>query len=182
MAKKALKGFSGLKVFPVTKNDGTGYTTGAGVAISGAQSLSRSPEKSEWKIFADDGIYDSGSDWQGDKITITLAELPMDLKKYFEGGDYDATSKIYTFKSISQAPELALAFKCLQSDGTWKMVKFFSFKATSLKDDYKTKGEGNDITPITIEGLIMNRVQDQVVKQEKEATTSADLVWLDTVA
>lgn len=181
MGKKALKGFSGLRIFPVTKNDGTGYTVGAAIVISGAQSFSRSPETSEWKVYADDGIYDSGSDWQGDKVTIQLAELPLSVKKNFEGGDYDDATGTYTFKSSSQAPELALGFKCLQSDGTWLMKKFYSFKASSLKDEHKTKGEGNDITPYTIEGTIMNKVINQDVKKEKIATSEADLAWLDTM-
>lgn len=181
MGKKALKGFSGLRIFPVTKNDGTGYTVGTAIAISGAQSFSRSPESSEWKVYADDGIYDSGADWQGDKVTLQLAELPLELKKYFEGGEYNDTTKEYTFKSSSQAPELALAFKCLQSDGTWLMKKFFSFKASSLKDEHKTKGEGNDITPYTIEGTVMNKVINQDVKKEKIAALETDLTWLDTM-
>jgi hypothetical protein len=70
----------------------------------------------------------------------------------------------------------------LQSDGTWLMTKFYSFKATSLKDEFKTKGEGNDITPITIEGIVMNKVSDQNVKDQKIASTSADLTWLDTIS
>ena len=183
MAKKALKGFSGLQIFPVTKNDGTGtgYTVGTAVSIPGAQSFERTPQVSEWKIYADDGIYDSGSDWQGDKVTITLAELPVTLKQYFEGGTYDSTSQVYTYKSTSQAPELGLSFKCLQSDGTWKMVKIYSFKASSFKDSYKTKGEGNDITSVTIEGTVMNRVIDNVVKDEKEAATTDDFTWLNTL-
>lgn len=182
MGKQSLKGFSGLVLFLVTANNSSTYTVGTKIPVSGAQSFTRDPQKSEWKVFADDGIYDSGSDWQGDKVTITLAELPLDLKKNFEGGDYNATSKVYTFKSTSQAPEIALGFKCLLSDGTWLMKKFYSFKATSLKDEHKTKGEGNDITPYTIEGLIMNKVMDQTVKDEKIALTSADFTWLDTIS
>lgn len=181
MSKKALKGFSGLTIFPVTKNDGTGYTVGTGVSIPGAQSFERTPQVSDWKIFADDGIYDSGADWQGDKVTITLAELPLTLKKYFEGGEYDTETGVYTYKSTSQAPELALSFKCLQSDGTWKMVQFFSFKASSFKDSFKTKGESNDITAVTIEGTIMNKVINGDVKKEKDAATSGDLTWLNTI-
>jgi hypothetical protein len=54
-------------------------------------------------------------------------------------------------------------------------------KASSMKADYKTKGESGDISPVTIELLVKNRVIDNDVKKEKEAATEADLVWLDTV-
>lgn len=179
---KAAKGFSSLRIFPVTKNDGTGYTVGTKVTVSGAQSFSASPETSEWKIMADDGIYASGSDWNGMKATLTIAEMPLALKPNFEGGTYDSGTKIYTYKSISQAPEIALGFRVLQADSTYKMVKLYSAKCTSYKEDYKTKGESGDISAVTIELLIQNRVIDNAVKDEKETVTDADLTWLDTIA
>lgn len=178
---KAAKGFKIGGIFPVTANNASTYTVGAKIAVSGAQSLTMSPETSDWKINADDGIYDSGSDWNGIKATLTLAECPLSLREYFEGGDYDETSKVYTYKSTSQAPEIAMTFKALQSDKTSMMVQLFSMKATSYKMDYKTKGESSDISAVTIEFLIQNRIKDNAIKIEKEAATEADLVWMDTV-
>lgn len=179
---KAPKGFSRLGLFPVTKNDATGYTAGAKVAITGAQSFSATPEVSEWKINADDGIYASGSDWNGMKFTLTIAECPLELRKYFEGGTYNSTTKVYTYKSSDQAPEIGLSFRVLQADGTWLMVKIYSAKCTSFKIDYKTKGESGDISPVTIEGIVQNKAVDNAVKDEKEAALEADLTWLDTLA
>lgn len=179
---KAAKGFTRLSIFPITKNDSEGYTTGAKIAITGAQSFTASPEVSEWKINADDGIFDSGSDWNGMKFTLNLAQCPLSLKQYFEGGAYDSETKVYTYKSDSQAPEIGMSFKVLQSDGTSLMVKLFSLKCSSFKMDYKTKGESGDIAPAVIEGLIQNRKTDNAVKEEKETVTDADLTWLDTLA
>lgn len=181
MSKKAAKGFKIRGIFPVTANDSSTYTTSAKIAVSGAQSFTSSPEVTEWKINADDGIYDSGSDFNGVKATLTLAECPLSLKEYFEGGDYDSGTGVYTYKSTSQAPEIALTFQVLQSDGTWMMVQLPSMKATSYKADYKTKGESGDISPVTIEFLVQNRVKDNAVKFEKEAANEAALTWLDTI-
>lgn len=179
--KKSLKGFSDLRIFPVTLNDSTGYTVGAVIKVPGAQAFTRTPETSDWKEYSDDVLSDSGSDWLDDKVTIQLSQLPLELKKYFEGGDYDEEKDEYTFKSISEAPELALAFKCMLRDKSWLMKKFYSFKATSLKDEHKTQGENGEPTPVTIEGIIMSRIMDTFVKKEKNAATSADLVWLNTM-
>ena len=178
---KAPKGFSRLSLFPVTKNDAPGYTTGTKVAITGAQTFTATPEVSEWKINADDGIYASGADFNGIKFTLTLAECPLDIRKYFEGGNYNATSKEYTYKTTDQQPELAMSFRVVQIDGTSLMVKLLSLKCSSFKMDYKTKGESGDISSVTIEGLIQNRVQDNAIKIEKEAAQDADLTWLDTI-
>lgn len=178
---KAAKGFKLRGIFPITTNTTSTYTPGAKIAVSGAQSLTMAPEVSEWKINADNGIYDSGSDWNGIKATLTLAECPLSLRKYFEGGDYSTGSLEYTYASDDQAPEIGMSFEALQSDGTRMMVRLYSMKATSYKMDYKTKGESGDISPVVIELLIKNRLTDNAVKKEKETVTDADLTWLDTL-
>lgn len=178
---KAAKGFSRISVFPVTVNNGTTYTAGTKVSIPGAISFTAAPETQDWKINADDGIYDSGSDWNGMKFTLTIAECPLTLRQYFEGGTYDTPTKVYTYKSTSQAPELGMSFRVLQSDNTSLMVKFFSLKCTSFKMDYKTKGQNGDVAQVVIEGTIQNKVMDNIVKMEKETVTDADLTYLDTL-
>lgn len=178
---KALKGLKRIKIFPLTTHDASTYTPAAAVAITGAQSLSFSPETSEWTIYADDGVYDSGSDWLGMKFTLTLAECPITLKQYFEGGTYDATGGVYTFKSDDQAPELGMSFAALQTDGTYMMTRMFSLRCSSFKNDYKTKGEGNDVNAVTIEGTIMNRKTDNAVLEQKEGANDAALTWLDAL-
>jgi phi13 family phage major tail protein len=179
---KALKGFKIRGIFPVTENDASGYTVGAKIPVTGAQSFSCAPEVTEWKIMADNGVYASGSDWGGMKATLTLAECPLSLRTYFEGGTYDSTTHVYSFDSDDQAPELALAFECLQIDGTRLMNKLFSLKATSFKMDYATKGESSDISPVTIELMVQNRVDNNRVFDAKETVTDDDLTWLDTMA
>jgi len=178
---KAAKGFSKLRIFPITANTASVYTPGIKVPITGAQSFSSAPEVSEWKINADDGIFDSGSDWNGMKFILTLAECPLAIRNYFEGGTYDIPTKVYTYRSDSQAPEIGLAFQVLQSDNTKLMVRIYSAKCSSFKIDYKTKGESGDIASATIEGLIQNKKIDNVVKDEKETVTDADLTWIDTL-
>lgn len=178
---KALKGLKRLKIFPITTNDSTTYTPGAAIAITGAQSLSFSPETQEWKSYADDGIFDSGSDFLGMKFTLTLAQCPIEFKKHFEGGEYDDATDVYTFHSDDQAPELGMTFAALQSDGTYQGVRLFSLKCSSYKNDYKTKGESSDSNPITIEGTIMTKKKDNAVKAEKELANDAALTWLDVL-
>ena len=181
MAKKALKGFKIRGIFPVTKNDAEGYTCGTKISVTGAQSFTCSPEVTEWKIMADNGVYASGSDWGGIKATLVLAECPLELRPYFEGGTYDNTTKVYSFDSDDQAPELAMSFECLQIDDTRLMNKIYSMKATSFKMDYATKGESSDISPVTIELMIQNRIQDNRVFDAKETVTDTDLTWLDSM-
>jgi len=179
---KILKGLKNLKTFPITKNDGTGYTAGAAVPIPGIQSLSLDPDVTEWKINADDTVYESGSDWNGMKLQLQLAELPLELKKHFEGGIWDETKKEYTYSSDSVAPEIGASFAAQTSDGNYRMIKLYALRCTKVKVDYKTKGEGDKANPVQIEGVVTSRKKDNAVYREKDTTTAADLSWLDSLA
>lgn len=179
---KILKGLSGLRIFPITANDVTTYTTGAAVQVPGLQSLGLDPDVTEWKVMADDGVYEAGADWNGMKISLQLAELPISLKPHFEGGDYDETSKEYTYHSDDSAPEIGFTFRAKTSDGNYRMIKLFVLKCSKVKEDYKTKGEsGGDSTPVVIEGTVTQRKIDNAAKREKDTMTDADLTWLETL-
>ncbi|MDR0405665.1 MAG: hypothetical protein LBH54_02595, partial [Clostridiales bacterium] len=102
--KKALRGLADLGIFPVVKNDETGYSVGKRIPIYGAQEITAQKEVNEWKIYADDGIFDSGADWRGNAFSLTIAGLPNEYRSYFEGGDYDTATGEYTFSSVSDAP------------------------------------------------------------------------------
>lgn len=179
--KKVLRGLKDLRIFPISKNDATGYEAGSGVLVQGLQSLSLEPEMTEWKIYADDTVYLSGSDWNGMKLSLQLAELPLELKMHFEGGEWDETKKEYTYKSSSIAPEIGMSFKALMSDRNYRMVKLYSLRCTKVKEDLKTKGEGDSANPVQIEGLVTARAIDEATKTEKDSTSASDFSWLESL-
>ena len=180
VAKKALKGFSGLQIAPVTQNDLLAYITGELVAVVGAQSMTRDPQTSEWSIDADDGVYDSGTDWTGDNVTITLAELPLAMRATLGGSNYDEVSGEYTFKSIDQAPEFAMTFKCLTTTaGIYRMFRFYSFKVKTITEEYRTKGKETSIQSVSITGQFLERKVDNSVFKAKDTSQESDLTWLD---
>jgi len=179
--KKILKGASRLQLFPLTANDATNYTPGPAVSVPGLQSLGMEPDVSEWKVNADDQVYEAGADWNGMKLSIQVAELSLELKKLVEGGEYDESTKEYTYSSTSSAPEVGMSFAALTSDKQHRMIKVFAVKFTKVKIDYKTKGDGDSSSPVTIEGTVTQRAKDGAVKREKDTVTPADLAWLDTL-
>jgi len=177
---KILKGLKRIKIFPLTANTAVAYTPGTGISVPGAQSVSLDPEVSEWKVYADDIVYEAGSDWNGMKMTLQLAELPLELHPYFEGGDYNESTKEYSYGSDDIAPEIGMSFAAQTSDGKYRMVRLFALRATKVKGDYKTKGEGGDsASPVSIEATVTSRKMDSKAKAMKDTTADADLVWLD---
>ena len=180
MAKKYLKGFSRLSVFPVLENTETTYKVGERIPVISAQKLSKDEQATEEEILADDEVWDTDTDVTGEDVTITLAELSNELRAKLRGGTYDETTKVYSFKKGDVAPELACSYRGLLADGTYRMWKQYRFKVSKIKMDLETKGSGNK-GGVEITGKFLNRSCDGLFYDIKDTTTSADLSWLDTI-
>ena len=180
MAKKYLKGFSGLRIFPITTNTEESYIVGTMIKVPAAQSISKEEQSESEDILADDGIWDTDSDVTGEEVTITLAELSNELRAQLRGGTYDEETKIYSFKRGDVAPELACSYRGLLADGTYRMFKQYRFKVSTIKMDLETKGNSKKSVEIT--GKFLDRACDGKfydIKDTEEGNT--DLTWLDTI-
>jgi hypothetical protein len=60
------------------------------------------------------------------------------------------------------------------------LTKVYSAKCTKISFDHKTRGDGNAIVPVKIEGNFMDRKIDKAVFTKKDAD-SAGLSWLNTI-
>lgn len=178
---KAIKGFSTCSVFPVNTNTALSYVVGDKLSVPGARSFVLDPIVSEYKQYADDVIYNQGSDVSGYNYTFEIAEITPAIEAFFEGGTLDAVTGEYTFKTTDDQPEFAMSFKCLQADGDYKMVKLFNLKAQALSFNAKTKDETTELQSVTVKGIVSERLIDNALKTQKVSTSEADYTWLDTI-
>ena len=156
MGKQYIKGFSGLRYWPVSKNDDTSYTTGEMEAIPGAQSATMDRSTEDYSILADDQIWDSGA-------------------------DYDQEEGVYSWGPGKVPPEIAIGFRALKADGTYRMVKYYSCSVTSITAEYATKGQNTEGTPYVIALAAKTRIQDGKLYAMSDGTTAGDSTWLDTI-
>lgn len=181
MPRKYLKGFSGLRVFPITTNTEESYIVGTMIKVPSAQSLSKEEQSESEDIFADDGIWDTDTDVTGEEVTIGLVELSNELRAQLRGGTYNEETKTYSFKRGDVAPELACAYRGLLADGTYRMFKNYRFKVSSVKMDLNTKGSGNR-AGVEITGKFLDRACDGKFYDIKDTEEgNADLTWLDSI-
>lgn len=180
MSKKALKGFCGARVWPVSVNNSTTYTTGEMVSLSAAQNLTKEVTGNEYTIYADDGVYDSGEDFQYEDLTFTVAELPLEIEAQLSGGTYSETDKTYTFKNTDTAPEYAFGYAALQVDGNYRMFKHYVVKLTKVGVEHATRGDNNDIAAYELTFRGTQRAADgavRIMKDSEDKTYS----WLNTI-
>ena len=180
MAKAALKGFCAARLWPITANTQEAYSTEAMIPLPGAQQLTKDTSRSEYTIYADDGVYDSGSDFQYEDLTFTVAELTPELEATLSGGTFDETTKVYTFKASDSAPEFAFGYAALKLDGTYRMFKHYSVKLLSAKVDHASKGDTGDIAAyqLTLRGT--QRKADGKIRDVMDSE-AANYEWLNEI-
>lgn len=181
MPRKYLKGFSRFTIFPLTENTIEKYLVGEGIKIPSAQKLSKEIDSEEENILADDEIWDVDKTVNGEKFTLTLKELPNDLREKLEGGKYNEETREYDFSTTDNAPEFACTYRGLLADGTYRMFRQYKCKVTKIKMDLETKGASKD-GAVELEGMFMARSYDNKLFTIKDTEAgNADLVWLDTI-
>lgn len=179
--KKALKGLKGSALFPVSVNTESAYQAGEKLKVPSAQALSKTDEKEDYEIFADDDTYDAGSDYKYTTLDLTVAELDTSLEAQISGGTFDDQDGVYKAKSTDIAPEYALVYAALMTGGGYRMFRHPVVKLMSIAVEHTTKGDSNDIAAYTLSFRAMARKIDSVYREQKDATKGEELTWLDSV-
>lgn len=180
--KIALQGFSRLKLFPVTKNDTSNYEVGAGFELPEAQEMTKDTDSSETKIYADDKLYLNLKSWNGLNVTITVAEMTLELMEKLGFGEIDTATKVLKWNPQGKNKEYALSFRCAMAGGGYRMYKMFSFAINEINESgIKTKGDGSDINAYQIVGTFTKRKADDSPGEIKDSESDSDLVWLDAI-
>lgn len=183
MPKKALRGLSGIKVFELLENTETNYKVGEAVNIPYAQKLKRDSQTSNDPIYADDEIYDDEEIFDGEDFELEIPEADLELMSIFEGGNYDAESKEYSWGPDNQSKDYAMTFKAKRKDGNYRMFRYYRAKFKKVKQDLQTQDNGTQVATLTISGTFHKRalLSDAKVRVYKDSTSSSDLSWLDTI-
>ena len=183
MPKKALRGLSGIKVFELLENTETNYKVGEAVNIPYAQKLTRDIQTSNDPIYADDEIYDDEEIFDGEDFELEIPEADLELMSIFEGGNYDAESKEYSWGPDNQSKDYAMTFKAKRKDGNYRMFRYYRAKFKKVKQDLQTQDNGTHVATLTISGTFYKRalLSDAKVRVYKDSTGSSDLTWLNTI-
>ena len=184
MAEKiALQGFSRVKLFPVLRNDASGYEAGEGFDLPWAQELSKEQDVTESKIYADDVLYLNMKSWNGLNSTITMAEMSLAMMAKLGFGEFSETENTLKWNPQGENKQFAVTFRCLRADGKYRMYKMYSFTVNEIKESgVKTRGESGDINTYQLVGTFAGRLLDNMPGEQKDSDGAADLSWLDSVS
>lgn len=184
MAKKYLIGFANLGYRPVTKNDSDGYTVDDDkyTAIPGAQSCSPNDNRTDYTIPADDGIWDSGSEWNYTDLDITVAESELKVMAALVGADYNEETFVEDEGTFDDAPEVALSFSALRSDRGYRLYRYWAARCTGYSVTHNTKGQNTDAQAYTFHFRCTPRKDNGKIRATKDIAKGEALTWIKSFA
>ena len=95
--KTALLGVNDLKIFPVTKDDSTGFTCGTGIDVPGVRQISLTFEIDEKELTGDEKTLAVSSKIKSVTFSSEYAELSLDVLAALSGGTVTSSEGAQSF-------------------------------------------------------------------------------------
>lgn len=152
--KKAIIGFKGLALAPVTTDTVTAYVSGTADAIPYAGSMSRTPKETSQDLYYDDDLYAQVKDTMGDDVEIRLAEMSLaDIAKYGLG-TFDETTNTLEANFTAKGEVFSLRCVCDTVDSLPYYFKWRIFELLNIRfDNFTTKGSSIAACEVIVTGV-----------------------------
>ena len=124
----------------LTKDDGVELTYDTPVALPGLMSIGINPNTESATAFYDDGPAESATTLGAIEVTIQKSALGTKEAATLLGHSLDANGMVI-YGANDTAPEGALGFRTLKSDGTYKYCWLMKGVFTDPEEENETKGD-----------------------------------------
>jgi phi13 family phage major tail protein len=128
--------------------------------IVGAMTANINPNASSATLFADDGPMDTASTLGEIELELGLADLPLATQAKLLGHNYDAATGLLSKAATDVAPWVAVGFRSLKSDGSYRYFWLTKGKFSVQEEDIETKGDSINFQTPTINGSFAKRTAD----------------------
>lgn len=151
--KRAILGFKGVHLAPITQNTAEAYITGPAFHLPYAGKMTRSVKESSDDIYYDDALYATVSENLGEDVEITFGEMSKaDLIKLGVGADkggvleadLDMAPKDYSLRVVTNTVS--------------KLPRYFKWRKVTINSvrfgDFQTKANGTQVCEVIMKGSI----------------------------
>lgn len=174
MAKKrAIIGFKGVALAPVTENSITAYVTGEANSIQYAGSMTRTPKEAQQEFYYDDDLYTQIKDVTGDEVEVRFAEIPLATLAQLGLGVYDEATG--TLEADFNVTGKTYAFRCVTNtmDGLPMYFNWRVFDLAGIRfDNFASKGSSLSVCEVIMSGVFkrpaLSSVKPYAIRQPKE--------------
>ncbi|KNF07006.1 phage major tail protein, phi13 family [Gottschalkia purinilytica] len=134
--------------------------------IPDIQEIGITPNVVEAEGHADDVMRAQVSVISKYEVTMNLLSMSLEDKAFFLGSKI--VNGVLETHTDDTPPEIALGFRSLNSDGTYRYVWLTKGKAKPIEDSYKTKGDNVEFQSKTLTFVFMARTHDGLPKLEAQ--------------
>jgi len=139
--------------------------------LVGAISVNINPNSSSATLFADDGPADTSATLGEISLELNMADLPLEAQAELLG--HKITSGVLSKKGGDVPPWVAVGFKTLKSNGSYRYYWLAKGKFATPEEDLKTKGDSIEFTTPTISGAFVKRDSDDEWQRQADADDTA---------
>ncbi|MEG0742682.1 MAG: hypothetical protein RR521_10660 [Clostridia bacterium] len=188
--KRAVTGFKGLAMAPVTENTLISYKTTAGEALPYAGSMSRTAKESSTDLYYDDDLYAQVKNIAGEDVELRMGEVSLAKMAELGMGTFDTVKNTLEADFNIAGKEYALRFVADTVSGLPYYFNYRVFQLTGIRfDNFTTKQDNVTVCEVIITGVFkrpqMPSLAPWVVMQlaedkTNEAACSAMLISAET--
>lgn len=153
-AKRAIIGFKGVALAPVTTDTVAAYVSDVGVAMPYAGQMSRTTKESKTDVYYDDDLYAQLRNVTGEDVELRMAEVPFDMLETLGLGTYDETTE--TLEANFSITGKYFALRCV-ADTVSGLPFYFNyrmFEITGVKfDNFASKKDSASVVEVIISGV-----------------------------
>jgi phi13 family phage major tail protein len=140
------------------------------VRIAGVISAKINPNASSDFLFADDGPYETASTLGKISLELNVADLSLETQAALLGHTMEGA--ILRRKSTDIPPYVAVGFRSIKSNGTYRYTWLVKGKFMDGEQDNETKGDSVKFSTPTITGSFLKRTADD--EWERHADEGSD--------
>ena len=166
-------------MLPVTQNDTSGYVVDDDkyVSVPGGQSCSKTDNKTEYSIPANDEVWDSGSEWESTDLDVAVVETELATMADVLGVELSEDG-VLEEGVFDDPPEMALTFSGLRKDGGYRLFRYYAAKCTEYDVSHATKGQSTDAQNYTFHFKCTPRKSDGKIRATKDVAKGDNLNWI----
>lgn len=151
-------GLANLYYAKVTKDDNTGVTYEVPAKIAGVITVDIKTGSDTATLFADNGPAETATALGEIGVDIEVKDLPLDVQAALLG--HTIAAGIMVSNADDVAPDVAIMFEALKSNGKKRFVKLLKGKFAEPDDVNKTKGDKIDFQTQKISAKFVIREYD----------------------
>ncbi len=154
-----LIGLRDLHYAILTTDDSTnGATYETPVRLSNAINAKISPKQSVETLYANDGPFVTVDSLEEISVELEISDLSLETQAALLG--HSIANGVVTKKSSDIAPEVALGFRSIKSNGKYRYVWLLKGKFHLPEDDFATKADKVSFNTPKIKGTFIKRHDD----------------------